>query len=202
METNNTKAITVAAFDFDGTITRKDTMFGFVRYVNGKFRYRLGLLWLLPILLRYRYKLISPQLAKEKFLRHYLGGKTDSELQELGQKYSEKIIPRIVRPKAAEKLRWHQEQGHRCFVVTASMAYWIRPWAEANGMEFIGTIPKLTGDKFTGKIDGKNCAGPEKVRRLLETLNGAEIEKSYAYGDTSGDKELLEWADESGFQVF
>ena len=196
------KPITIAAFDFDGTITQTDSMFGFVRYVSGKWRYRLGLIWLGPLFIKYRYKWITPHRAKEVFLSHYLGGKTDEELKTLGEKFSREIIPKILRPKAIEKLRWHQQEGHRCFVVTASMAYWIKPWALENGLEFVGTRHEVANGVFTGKIDGKNCAGPEKVNRLLEILGNQEIEKSYAYGDTSGDKEMLEWADEGGYRCF
>ncbi|MCB0845701.1 MAG: haloacid dehalogenase-like hydrolase, partial [Bacteroidetes bacterium] len=78
----------------------------------------------------------------------------------------------------------------------------IKPWALENGLEFVGTRHEVANGVFTGKIDGKNCAGPEKVNRLLEILGNQEIEKSYAYGDTSGDKEMLEWADEGGYRCF
>jgi phosphatidylglycerophosphatase C len=58
------------------------------------------------------------------------------------------------------------------------------------------------GETFTGALVGENCRGPEKLRRLDEWLaarvgveggrNGVEL---WAYGDSAGDRELLEVAD-------
>ena len=46
-------------------------------------------------------------------------------------------------------------------------------------------------DRFTGKLDGANCRGAEKVRRLREVFGEDMMRLEAAYGDTSGDKEML-----------
>ena len=49
---------------------------------------------------------------------------------------------------------------------------------------------------------GNNCNGGEKVHRIKEAIQGKKFDKTIAFGDTSGDKEMLEWANESHFEFF
>jgi phosphoserine phosphatase len=70
--------------------------------------------------------------------------------------------------------------------------WWIKPWAEAQGMELICTRMKQVDGIFTGEYDTPNCYGPEKLRRLKTRIPKLEnYEAIYAYGDSKGDRELL-----------
>lgn len=94
-------------------------------------------------------------------------------------------------------LQQHLSQGHEVYIVSASMAEWIRPWASENGVNrVIGTKPEVDADgRLTGRFASTNCHGREKVRRLLEREPCRESYDLYAYGDSRGDKEMLEFAD-------
>ena len=60
----------------------------------------------------------------------------------------------------------------------------------------IGTKVEVDLDgKLTGRFLTKNCYGPEKVNRLLEIEPDRKNYFLYAYGDSRGDKEMLECAD-------
>ncbi len=56
-------------------------------------------------------------------------------------------------------------------------------------------------DRVTGRFDGPNCRGEEKVRRLREAF-GDDIRLEAAYGDTSGDRAMLALADEARHEGF
>ncbi len=104
--------------------------------------------------------------------------------------------------KALKKLQWHEESGDRIIVVSASAAAWIEPWTSQRKIELISTILELKEGKVTGRIRGKNCYGPEKVKRLEEILATSDYDEIYVYGDSRGDKEMLAIATNPFFRKF
>lgn len=187
----------VAAFDFDGTLTRRDTMLEFVRFVRGNTRFAWGLLVLAPTLAAFFFGRISNEKAKTRLLTHFLGGMSEPELYALGEAFCAKRLPRHLLPARMAQLRAHQAQGHRCYLVTASLTFWTRAFAAAEGLTLLASQPEIVDGRFTGKLAGANCFGAEKVIRLRAHLATAQLspQKTYAYGDSSGDSQLLEWAD-------
>lgn len=182
----------LALFDFDGTLTNKDSFPAFLKFAVGKRKYWWGMCLISPFLGLYFLKLIPNHVAKMIVLRYFLEGWTIERLEKTGQAFSETVIPTILREQGLEKLRWHQSQGHRVFLISASVDWWIKPWAEAQGMELICTRMKQVDGIFTGEYDTPNCYGPEKLRRLKTRIPKLEnYEAIYAYGDSKGDRELL-----------
>jgi phosphatidylglycerophosphatase C len=192
----------VAAFDFDGTLIHKDSMLAFVRYVKGDLRYGLGMVWLSPWLLAFKLGWLDRQLAKERLLFHFLGKMSEGELKEKAGKFAEEKLASWLRPQGLERLRWHQQQGHRCLLVTASLDLWTRPWAEKEGLELLATPANFSEGKYQRAFAGKNCYGPEKVRRIRAWLKENKPAQTFAYGDSAGDREMLAWADQSFFKPF
>lgn len=194
--------MTVAAFDFDGTITTKDTMFAFIRYAKGDLAFFGGMFCISPTLLAHKLGFVSAQKAKEKLLTFFFQHEKEQKMYELGKRFCEDIIPTLLRPQALACIENHQKQGHACYLVTASLSFWTKKWAEKHGFVLIATNPLIENGYFTGKIEGKNCNGAEKVTRLWAVIGAEKLEKKYAYGDTSGDSDLLKWADEGFFKPF
>lgn len=192
----------IAVFDFDGTLTRGDSMWAFLRFVCGLPRLGLGLLWLSPMLLVFKAKLISRQAAKERLLSHFLKGKSRETLTALGKKFAATTLPGMVRSAGLAKLREHQALGHTCYLVTASADIWTAAWASEHGMILVASQAAYEEQIFTGKLTGSNCYGPEKVRRMELLLQGQRPARIYAYGDSGGDREMLAWADEAEYQPF
>lgn len=194
---------TIAFFDFDGTITTSDTMFVFFRYAKGPFWYWVYVLLLSPVFVLYKLKLLPGQIAKEISLIVLFKGIHQDELNRIGKEFCASKIDGIVRPKAWQKILWHREQGHEVYIVSASAEEWLRPWTEEKGINLICTsLLYNEHGKFTGRINGKNCNGKEKVCRIEERINLKEYETIYAYGDTSGDKDMLEIATFGEFRPF
>lgn len=194
---------TIAFFDFDGTITTADTMFVFFKYAKGTWTYYFYFWLLSPVFVLFKIGLLPGQTAKEISLRVLFGGIRKEELQRVGQAFCNEKIDALVRPKAWEKLQWHREQGHEVYIVSASAEEWLRPWTEAKNIPLICTsLLYMPDGRFTGRINGKNCNGPEKVRRIKEKIDLAEYQTVYAYGDTSGDKDMLALATYGEFKPF
>ena len=125
-----------------------------------------------------------------------------AKFKNLAEQYSFKQIANITRPKAIEKIKWHQQQGHEVVIVSASMECWLKAWCQKNTVELIATQLEIKNNKITGKFLSKNCHGIEKVNRIKETYDLSQYDYIYAYGDSRGDKEMLALADESFYKPF
>ena len=192
----------LALFDFDGTITTKDSLVDFIQYATGKSTYYVGLLKLSPMLVAYTFKLIPNHIAKEKLIGHFFKDWDINLFQKLAEQYSSEQIDKITRPKATEKIKWHQEQGHKVVMVSASMECWLEAWCDMQNIELISTQLEMRDNKLTGKFVTKNCYGIEKANRVKKAYNLSDYDYVYAYGDSHGDKELLALADESFYKPF
>lgn len=181
----------LALFDFDGTITRKDTFIVFIQYHVGKLRYALGVLVLLPILVLYKIKLIKNWRAKEIMFGYFFRGMSVEKYNELGKAFADNVIPALVRPSALQAIKDHITAGDRVVLVTASSAAWIKGWSDSLGMEIISTEWEQKDGRITGKIEGINCHGLEKRNRIMKQIELGKYERISVYGDTSGDREML-----------
>lgn len=192
---------TLALFDFDGTLTTKDTFPAFLKFVVGKRKYYWGMFLISPLLFLYVLRIIPNHVAKMLVLRYFLEGWYGQKLVSLGEEFCEKVLPGLIRPQGLEKIDWHKTQGHRVIVISASVDWWLKPWCESNELELICTRLKFEDDRFTGEYDTPNCHGPEKVRRLKNRVprldNYSEI---YAYGDSKGDREMLALAQHASYK--
>jgi len=187
----------VAFFDFDGTLTTGDTLMPFLKYVVGAPTYYAKLILLSPVLAAYFAKLLRNDIAKQIVLKSYLAGYHIDKLFELGQRFSEENIPTMLRPEGMERLRWHQEQGHECVLVSASLDVYLNAWAKPTQFsEVICTsLQENNNRRASGKIGGKNCYGEEKLVRIQKWESKISQTKRYAYGDTSGDIPMLIYVD-------
>jgi phosphatidylglycerophosphatase C len=88
-------------------------------------------------------------------------------------------------------------------IVTATPETVVRPFARILGADMlIGTRLQLDEQgRVTGAFVGANCRGPEKVARLKQVF-GEDVTLAAAYGDTSGDREMLQLAEVKGYRVF
>jgi len=157
---------------------------------------------LFPMLTAYKLKLIPNYKAKEYMLSYFFKGMREKKFMQVANEYSLKHIDTILRLKAMEKIAWHKEQGHKIVIVSASIECWLKPWCNENNLDLIATKLEIKEGIVTGKFLTKNCYGIEKSYRVHEQYNLSDYDHIYAYGDSRGDKELLELADESFYKPF
>jgi len=194
----------VAAFDFDGTLTRRDTLFPFLLHVAGFIKLFNKIIILSPALAAYALRLMRNDVAKNKVLNCFLADMKFAAVQQLALEFAEKKLPLLLRPEAMQRLAWHRQQGHRCVVVSASLELYLRPWAGKVGFDDVlgSRLEELDNGRTSGKLLGENCFGSEKMKRLESLLGPREGYTLYAYGDSRGDKELLSAADYPYYRSF
>jgi phosphatidylglycerophosphatase C len=202
VQKNEALSKAIAFFDFDGTITTKDSLAEFIRFAKGDIGFMTGVIAALPYIIGYKLGVTDRQEAKEKLLSVFFKGTPEEEFKELSLAFAMERIPSILRPGAVSKLQWHLQQGHQVVIVSASPAHWLKPWCDLNGFACISTELEVIDQKISGKINGRNCHGEEKVRRIHEKYDLSSYGSIYAYGDTSGDKPMLELAGNSFYKPF
>jgi phosphatidylglycerophosphatase C len=181
-------------FDFDGTLTRRDSLLAFLSFFRGNLYFVGKLMISLPGLLRYKLGLVDNSKAKEKLLRNFLKGISKDEFQQHCRKFANEKIPLMLNKSIADKFQEHLLRGDRVIIISASVEDWILPWAEIWEVEVLATKLAVTEDVITGKFDGKNCYGEEKVNRLKLHLDLNAYEEIWAYGDSEGDEPMLSLA--------
>lgn len=193
---------TLALFDFDGTITRKDTFIEFIKFTHTSLQFWFGMWLYSPVLIMYKLKIIPNDKAKMQVFNYFFGKWTYEKFTEQGNQFCKIKLPSLLRRSAVEKIKWHQQENHRIIVVTASPKEWVQSWAHDMKLELISTEIETDGNKITGRLASANCYGPEKVNRIKSLLNIEDYSTIYAYGDSDGDKEMLALSQHPHFKYF
>jgi phosphatidylglycerophosphatase C len=189
-------------FDFDGTITTKDTFIEFLIFYKGMPRFLAGMAMMSPYLTLFALKLVPNWKAKQMVLRHFLGGESLEHLNQKCEEFSEKVLPKLIRPGAVQAINQYKNGDSVVAVVSASAENWVEPWCRKHGLLCIATQLEVKNGKVTGNLCGPNCYGPEKVTRIQKQFALKDFEQIVAYGDSSGDKEMFELAHEHFYKPF
>lgn len=192
----------IAFFDFDGTVTTRDTLLEIIKFYRGNFRFYLGFIINAPFILAYKAGIISNQAAKEKVLTYFFGGIPENTFQQHCDEFSGSCIPLLVRPKALHEMEKLRAAGAEIVIVSASAENWIAAWCRRNEYGFIATTMQVRDGRLTGKIEGHNCHGLEKVNRINAAFDLSGYDEIYCYGDTKGDRPMLGLATFSFYKPF
>lgn len=192
----------IAFFDFDGTITTKDTLLEFIKYSKGRWRFYFGFLLLSPFLFAYKLKIITNQAAKEKVLQFYFKGADLKGFNRECNDFADKVLRALIRPAAIQQINNHLLDNTEVVIVSASPENWIIKWADSMKIKLIATMLEVQEEKITGKIAGKNCYGKEKVKRIRESYDLDAYNNIFAYGDSNGDIPMLALSKEPQFKPF
>ena len=192
----------LVAFDFDGTLTIRDSFTAFLKWRAGPARHARGMMRLAPAAMAYVFHRDRGRL-KAAAAREFLRGATREALESDARVFAEQHSRSLLRPDAvAAWKRWRGERV-RLVIVTASPDLIVAPFARGLGADMlIGT--ELAFDeagRATGAFATPNCRGAEKIRRL-QSVFGPDFELAAAYGDTGGDREMIAAAAIKGYRVF
>ena len=186
----------VAVFDFDGTLTQKDTLLEFIKFTQGKMSFYSGFLLYSPMLILMKLRLYPNWRAKEKIFSYFFKGRTLDSFQVAGMSFA-KRIEEICNRDVLDILSKHISEGDKVYVITASVEDWVRPWCQNKANVIVLGTQAATDDegRISGRFKTKNCYGQEKVNRLLLAEPDRNDYVLFAYGDSRGDKEMIEYAD-------
>lgn len=170
-------------YDFDGTIYRGDSTVDFYLFCVKKH----------PMLLRYifhqglgfflyRCKRIGKVQMKEHFFVFLKGiGEPETTVRQFWLKNGKKME------------RWYLEQKREDdLVISASPFFLLKPLCEEIGIRYLIASEV---DMHTGKFQGENCRGEEKVRRFRKEFPNGKIQKFYS--DSHSDAPLAGIAEEA-----
>lgn len=192
----------IVAFDFDGTLTVRDSYTAFLKWRTPTIRWWLGGLSLIPAALAY---LVHRDRGKIKAAatKVFLGGVARERLEADARRFAELYSRKLLRPDAVIAWKRWRNKRVKLVIVTASPDVVVAPFARGLAADGILGTPLAfdAADRVTGAFASPNCRGPEKVARL-KAAYGPDVEIRAAYGDTSGDKEMLAVAQEPYFRVF
>ena len=187
-------------FDFDGTLTTKDTLLEFILHSCGNIRFLLGFLLYSPLLILMKFGLYPNWRAKQHVFSHFFRGMTIEDFNFLCNKFATDCRY-LLRPEGVKEMETAMAEGIKVYVVSASIDNWVQPFFEF--AKVLGTQIEVIDGILTGRFISPNCYGIEKVRRIKQVL--VEPRSHYyiiAYGDSRGDKEMLDYADETHFRPF
>ncbi len=187
--------VTVAAFDVDNTLTVRDCVVPFMKSVGGISRLSKVLLTDIGETFQSVRRRDRDSL-KMKFVDGVFAGKDAREVESLGIQFASKVADKWLRSDVATRMRWHQEQGHVVILVSASLGAYLHPLGDLLEVDAVLCTELEEKDGLlTGKLVGQNCRGKEKASRVQKWCQESGIATEdlvYAYGDSSGDTELLE----------
>ena len=193
----------VALFDFDGTLTHCDSLMPFLRFAVGRARFWGGMIMLIPAMLGYGLGRIDRAVLKEVVLKRFIGNWTTDRLRDVVEIFTTTGLASLCNDEALTRINWHHDQGHRIIIVSASPDAYLGPWAKIFPIEAVlATRIEIRNGIVSGRLDGKNCRGPEKIARLTDYLGALDGYELYAYGDSSGDREMLAIATHAYYQPF
>lgn len=192
----------IVAFDFDGTLTVRDSFNAFLAWRVSGPRFVAGLAKLAPAAAVYGLNRDRGRL-KSAAIREFLAGRTPAEVGAEAADFCEAVWAKFMRPDALQTWNAWRGRGATMVIVTASPAITVEPFARRLDADvLLGTRLKLdAAGNIAGPLAGENCRAGEKVARLRERF-GADMRLAAAYGDTSGDTEMISIAEEKGFRVF
>jgi len=187
----------VAAFDFDGTLTHKDSLGPFLELVCGRAQVYRELARRFPVLAGVAVGLGDRDAEKARLVGRLLAGRPADAVRASGGEYARGLTESdALRPEMLERVAWHRAEGHEIVIVSASLDAYLEPLAPMLGIDAVvcTRLGVASDGRLDGRLDGGNVRGPEKVRRVRDWLGDADVEL-WAYGDSAGDRELLDWAD-------
>ncbi|GLQ93366.1 HAD family hydrolase [Dyella acidisoli] len=184
----------LALFDFDGTITSRETFGAFIRFAAPRRRRVLGAPFFAPLVAGYRLGLLSGSEIRARVVHFGFRGLHADELGRAGQRFAEEILPATVRPTALARIRWHRSQGDKVLVVSGALDVYLSPWCKQHGLDLICSRLHVEKGLLSGRFLGSQCVNAEKSRRVRELCVPEHFPIIYAYGDTKEDLDMLAMA--------
>ena len=183
----------LALFDFDGTLTTRETFPAFMRYAVVRPRLLAGGVLLAPVVFGYRRGWVAGNPTRASIVQMGLRGVDAERLRAQGAAFARDVLPGVLRPEAMARLAWHRQRGDRVVVVSGGLDVYLAPWCADQGVELLCSVLAERGGRITGYA-GLQCVGEVKVRRVRTLCDPQAYAAIHAYGDTHEDQAMLAMA--------
>ena len=174
----------VYAFDFDGTLTTRDTLLVFICYAKGTRAFLWGFLRHAHLLVLMKLRLYPNWKAKQRVFSYFFKGMTLEEFDALCRQFAADHRE-LLRPEGVKVLQQAQADGAEVLIVSASIDNWVQPFFP--DVKVVGTQVEVKNGCLSGRFLTQNCYGEEKVRRILAIYPDRSAYHLTAFGDSRGD---------------
>ena len=195
-------------FDFDGTLTTEDTFVLFMKYYHGRARWYARMAPLTPTFLSYKLGRIDRHAVKRAVVEATFTGEPWARVEATGRRFADEVIPTLLRPAGVarfrERIAQSREGGPLTVICSASITPYLEAFAESYGSPPVIAC-ELEVDAqglCTGRLAKPNVWGRKKVESLLRRFRSTGVHIVEAYGDSAGDRALLEAADTGFWRPF
>ncbi len=192
----------LSVFDFDGTLTFRDSFTLFLRHELGFARYAKRMTGLAIPTSRFLLGSKTRDQLKARLIRHFLTGISVADIEHLADDFCKNYWSKLMRPRGCKEVAEQLRRGATVTLCSASPELVLQPFADRLGICLIATKLQARDGVLTGEIDGHNCRQEEKVKRLVMEYGDLKNFHVRAWGDSAGDKQLLEAADEHFYRLF
>lgn len=188
--------VRLGIFDIDYTITSKESLVEFYKFMLRKkpklLKHLPATLWAGLLYITKRTELRD---AKQAFLS-FVSGIHEEEMNVLVKEFYEKKLSKIFYIDAIEMIRKLKAEGCMIYLISASAEFYLKEFYNIPEVDMvIGTRYKMAGKLHSCSMEGENCKGEEKVKRLIEVLQQQKLEvdfeNSYMFSDSLSDLPLL-----------
>lgn len=209
-------AVSLAVFDFDGTLIEGDAGVHFARHMiqqgyldaltDGSLASRAAevtrmnlrtarLVWdNVRLHAGYKGGEIDRREMVERAYGHFAGLERETVEEEM-DRFAREKLPRKLRPDTVRLLGDHADDGDHVAVLSTGLQRLIWPIREAIGHDFETVACQLKDEDgtLTGRVEGP-LTGAEKATRLVAVARrrGHDLDEAYAYADHETDAAMLE----------
>jgi len=176
-------------------------MFLFLKFYDPA-RFSLQFLKHIPLFILLKMKLADAESVKKSLISAILKDQSRYQIEKKAKQFFEENYPRLFRENALDFINNIDREHTECYIVSASLDIWVKPFAEKFNMTLLSTQAEFRNDIFTGNFVGNNCNKQEKVNRIKLEIGDKKFDKIIAFGDTSGDKAMFKFANESHYRFF
>jgi phosphatidylglycerophosphatase C len=199
---SDSQPLPLSVFDFDGTLSYRDSFVPFLLFCFGPLGSLRRLLPLLPHLSLYLLGASDRNRLKGELIKAFLTGIDEQWLSAAAERYAEARWQQMMRPAGLRQVESELQQGRTVTLCSASPRLMLEPFARRLGVGLIATELVVESGRLSGALRGENCRRQEKVRRLEERYGPRSGWHMRAWGDSAGDRELLASADEGHYRPF
>ena len=191
----------IAIYDFDGTITKRDSFMPFLLHCFGWQIFLLKIIKLLPAIILFILSINSRNKLKSDFIYVFFKNISVDFVAKKGESYSPILIKNTF-SRAIENIIHQKKENYYVVLLTASNEIWIKPTFGYLFDKIICTDLEIKNGFFTGKILGKNCRGEEKLKRICDAFDLSKMKIVVAYGDSKSDFILKKVATQFFYKTF
>lgn len=195
MYAQSSKNTNLVFFDFDGTLCAKDSFTGFIFYALRKRHIVKQSIKILPWIQAYYLNIYPADSMRPKLFKAMFSDMNVSELQQLAEDYSRRLLQDALDEKLYTQFLKHQKNGDTIVIVSASVDLYLKPIAELLDADLICTETQIEFGRFSGAYSTPDCSSEQKKSRILEKYNLDQYNYIYAYGNSKEDLEMLSLAD-------